>query len=129
MELEDETRYEVAQTHPELQASAPGIQYDYDMASEAVIQALRTVYDPEIPMNIYDLGLVYRIEWTAPGMLEIDMTLTVPGCPVAGEMTAGVQVAVAAIAGIQNAKVNLVFDPPWDQSRMSEEAQLELGLM
>jgi metal-sulfur cluster biosynthetic enzyme len=62
-------------------------------------------------------------------MLEIDMTLTAPGCPVAGEMTAGVQVTVAAIAGIQNAKVNLVFDPPWDQSRMSEEAQLELGLM
>ncbi|MBO0751058.1 MAG: DUF59 domain-containing protein [Bradyrhizobiaceae bacterium] len=99
------------------------------MASEAVIQALRTVYDPEIPLNIYDLGLVYRIEWTAPGMLEIDMTLTAPGCPVAGELTAGVQAAVAAIAGIQNVKVNLVFDPPWDQSRMSEEAQLELGLM
>ncbi|MCL2429049.1 MAG: iron-sulfur cluster assembly protein [Alphaproteobacteria bacterium] len=99
------------------------------MASEAVIRALRTVYDPEIPLNIYDLGLVYRIEWTAPGMLEIDMTLTAPGCPVAGELTAGVQVAVAALAGIQNAQINLVFDPPWDQARMSEEAQLELGSM
>jgi FeS assembly SUF system protein len=129
MELEHETSYEVARRHRERQACAPGIQYDYDMGSEAVIRALRTVYDPEIPLNIYDLGLVYRIEWTSPGMLEIDMTLTVPGCPVASEMTAGVQVAVAAIAGIQNAKINLVFDPPWDQSRMSEEAQLELGLM
>jgi FeS assembly SUF system protein len=129
MELEHETRYEVARTHPERQAQTLPIDYDYDIASEAVIQALRTVYDPEIPLNIYDLGLVYRIEWTAPGMLEIDMTLTAPGCPVAGEMTAGVQVAVAAIAGIHNVKVNLVFDPPWDQSRMSEEAQLELGLI
>jgi FeS assembly SUF system protein len=129
MELEHEAPYEVARTHPERQACAPGIQYDYDMASEAVIRALRTVCDPEIPLNIYDLGLVYRIEWTAPGKLEIDMTLSSPGCPVAGEMTAGVQVAVAAIAGIQNAKINLVFDPPWDQSRMSEEAQLVLGLM
>jgi FeS assembly SUF system protein len=128
MELENETQYEVARTHPEGQASAPGIRYDCDMA-EAVIRALRTVYDPEIPLNIYDLGLVYRIEWTAPGMLEIDMTLTAPGCPVAGEMTAGVQVAVAAIAGVQNVKVNLVFDPPWDPSRMSEEAQLELELI
>jgi len=129
MELEHETQHEVARTPPERQACAPGIQYDYGMASEAVIRALRTVYDPEIPLNIYDLGLVYRIEWTAPGMLEIDMTLTAPGCPVAGELTAGVQVAVAALAGIQNAQINLVFDPPWDQARMSEEAQLELGSM
>jgi FeS assembly SUF system protein len=129
MELEDETRHEVAETHSEPQTSAPGIQFDYDAYSDVVIQALRTVYDPEIPLNIYDLGLVYRIEWTAPGMIEIDMTLTAPGCPVAGEMTSGVQLAVAAIDGIERVKVNLVFDPPWDQSRMSEEAQLELGLM
>ena len=129
MELEDETRHEVADTHVELHASAPGIQFDYDAYSDAVIQALRTVYDPEIPLNIYDLGLIYRIEWTAPGIIDIDMTLTAPGCPVAGEMTTGVQMAVAAIGGIDKVKVNLVFDPPWDQSRMSEEAQLELGLM
>ena len=129
MELEDETRHEVAETHSEPHTSAPGIQFDYDAYSDVVIQALRTVYDPEIPLNIYDLGLVYRIEWTAPGMIEIDMTLTAPGCPVAGEMTSGVQLAVAAIDGIERVKVNLVFDPPWDQSRMSEEAQLELGLM
>jgi FeS assembly SUF system protein len=127
MELEDEMRHEVAEPHSEPPASATG--FDYDAVSEEVIQALRTVYDPEIPLNIYDLGLVYRIEWTAPGMIEIDMTLTAPGCPVAGEMTKGVQVAVAAIDSIQRVKVNLVFDPPWDQSRMSEEAQLELGLM
>jgi FeS assembly SUF system protein len=129
MELEDETRHEVAETHSEPHTSAPGIQFDYDAVSEEVLQALRSVYDPEIPLNIYDLGLVYRIEWTAPGIIEIDMTLTAPGCPVAGEMTNGVQMAVAAIDSVKKVKVNLVFDPPWDQSRMSEEAQLELGLM
>jgi FeS assembly SUF system protein len=129
MELEDEMQHEVAETHSEPQTSAPGIQFDYDAYSDSVLQALRTVYDPEIPLNIYDLGLVYRIEWTAPGIIEIDMTLTAPGCPVAGEMTSGVQLAVAAIDGIEKVKVNLVFDPPWDQSRMSEEAQLELGLL
>jgi FeS assembly SUF system protein len=129
MELEDEMRHEVADTHSEPQTSAPGIQFDYDAMSESVLQALRTVYDPEIPLNIYDLGLIYRIEWTGPGVIEIDMTLTAPGCPVAGEMTKGVQVAVAAIDGVEKVKVDLVFDPPWDQSRMSEEAQLELGLM
>lgn len=129
MELEDEMRHEAADTYSEPHISAPGVQFDYDAQSEAVIQALRTVYDPEIPLNIYDLGLVYRIEWKGPGILDIDMTLTAPGCPVAGEMTKGVQMAVAAIDGIEQVKVNLVFDPPWDQSRMSEEAQLELGLM
>jgi FeS assembly SUF system protein len=129
MELEDEMRHEVAETHSEPLTSAPGIQFDYDAMSESVLQALRTVYDPEIPLNIYDLGLVYRIEWTGPGVIEIDMTLTAPGCPVAGEMTKGVQMAVAAIDGVEKVKVDLVFDPPWDQSRMSEEAQLELGLM
>jgi FeS assembly SUF system protein len=129
MELEEETRHEVADPHSKPQTSAPGIQFDYDAYSEAVLQALRTVYDPEIPLNIYDLGLIYRIEWTAPGLIEIDMTLTAPGCPVAGEMTKGVHNAVAAIDGIEKVNVNLVFDPPWDQSRMSEEAQLELGLL
>jgi FeS assembly SUF system protein len=129
MELEDETRHEVADAHSEPRTSSPGIQFDYDAYSDAVIQALRTVYDPEIPLNIYDLGLVYRIEWISPGVIDIDMTLTAPGCPVAGEMTKGVHMAVAAIDGIEKVKVNLVFDPPWDQSRMSEEAQLELGLM
>ena len=127
MELEDEMLHEVALPHAEPQTSAA--EFDYDAVSEEVIQALRSVYDPEIPLNIYDLGLIYRIEWTAPGMIEIDMTLTAPGCPVAGEMTSGVQVAVGAIDSVQRVKVNLVFDPPWDQSRMSEEAQLELGLM
>jgi FeS assembly SUF system protein len=129
MELDNEMRHEASQADSAPQASAPGIPFDYDALSDAVIQALRTVYDPEIPLNIYDLGLVYRIEWTGPGVLDIDMTLTAPGCPVAGEMTRGVEVAVASVDGVDQVHVNLVFDPPWDQSRMSEEAQLELGLM
>lgn len=97
--------------------------------TEAVIAALRTVHDPEIPVNIYDLGLIYRIDLQPENGVEIDMTLTAPGCPVAGEMVSWVQKAVCAVDGIGPVKVNLVFDPPWDTSRMSEEVQLELGLL
>jgi FeS assembly SUF system protein len=97
--------------------------------TDAIITALRTVYDPEIPVNVYDLGLIYRIEPKDRGFVEIDMTLTAPGCPVASEMVSWVEKAVSALEGIDSAKVNLVFDPPWDKSRMSEEVQLELGLI
>ena len=96
---------------------------------ERIIAALRTVHDPEIPVNIYDLGLIYRIEPVAAGAVEIDMTLTAPGCPVAGEMLNWVEKAVIDVEGVSSAKVNLVFDPPWDKSRMSEDVQLELGLI
>src|SRR6266568_8819571 len=95
---------------------------------EVVIAALRTVHDPEIPVNIYDLGLIYRIE-PKEGLVEIDMTLTAPGCPVAGEMVKWVEQAVSGVAGVGTVDVNLVFDPPWDKSRMSEDVQLELGLI
>ncbi len=96
---------------------------------ERVIAALRTVYDPEIPVNIYDLGLIYRIEPKEPAFVDIDMTLTAPGCPVAGEMLKWVETAVLEVEGVESADVNLVFDPPWDKSRMSEDVQLELGLL
>jgi FeS assembly SUF system protein len=96
--------------------------------TEEIIAALRTVHDPEIPVNIYDLGLIYRIE-PKQGLVEIDMTLTAPGCPVAGEMVRWVEQAVSGVAGVGAVDVNLVFDPPWDKSRMSEEVQLELGLI
>jgi FeS assembly SUF system protein len=96
---------------------------------EAVIAALRTVHDPEIPVNIYDLGLIYRIAPDRQGVVEIDMTLTAPGCPVAGEMMNWVRTAVSDVDGIESVKVNLVFDPPWDKSKMSEDVQLELGLL
>jgi FeS assembly SUF system protein len=97
--------------------------------TDSIIAALRTVQDPEIPVNIYDLGLIYRIEPKERGLVEIDMTLTAPGCPVAGEMLKWVEKAVRDVKGVGNVNVNLVFDPPWDKSRMSEDVQLELGLI
>ena len=98
-------------------------------AAESVIAALRTVYDPEIPVNIYDLGLIYRIAHQGGGAVEIDMTLTAPGCPVANEIVRSVEEAVQTVDGVQSVKVTLVFEPPWDKSRMSEDVALELGLL
>ena len=95
---------------------------------ESIINALRTVTDPEIPVNIYDLGLIYRIEIKDAGEVEIDMTLTAPGCPVAGEMPQWVEDAVNAVPGVSGTKVTLTFDPPWDQNRMSDEARLALNM-
>lgn len=93
-----------------------------------VIKALKTVYDPEIPADIYELGLIYRIDITEDGVVEIDMTLTAPGCPVAGEMPIWVKNAVSAVPGVSDVKVNMVFTPPWDQSRMSDEARVALDM-
>lgn len=100
-----------------------------DAGTEAIVAALRTVEDPEIPVNIYDLGLVYKIERDEKGFVEIVMTLTAPGCPVAGDIVGWVEKAVRGVDGVANVKVNLVFDPPWDKSRMSDEVKLELGLI
>ena len=97
--------------------------------AEEVIAALRTVHDPEIPVNVYDLGLIYRIDLREDGFVEIDMTLTAPGCPVAGEMVSWVRNAVGDVERVTDVKVKLVFDPPWDKSKMSDEVQLELGLV
>ena len=96
---------------------------------ESVIAALRTVQDPEIPLNIYDLGLIYAIDIGALGFVGIDMTLTAPGCPVAGEIVTWVKDAVETVSGVQSAIVNLVFDPPWTDAMMSDAAKLELGLI
>lgn len=92
-----------------------------------LIGALKTVYDPEIPVDIYELGLVYRVDLDDDRNLTIDMTLTAPGCPVAGEMPGWVENAARSVEGIQDVTVNMVFDPPWDASRMSEEAQVALN--
>jgi len=97
--------------------------------TEAVVAALRSVYDPEIPVNIYDLGLIYRIVQTGPGAVEIDMTLTAPGCPVAGDIVRSVEQAVQEADGVASVKVTLVFEPPWDESKMSDDVKLELGLL
>ena len=93
-----------------------------------IIAALKTVYDPEIPVDIYELGLVYRIDISDDRVVTIDMTLTAPGCPVAGDMPGWVQKAVSEVEGVKDVKVNLVFDPPWDMSRMSDEARLALNM-
>ena len=93
-----------------------------------IIEALRTVFDPEIPVNIYDLGLVYRNDIDDQGQVTVEMTLTAPGCPVAGEIPKWVADAVAAVEGVGEVNVCLVWDPPWNQDMMSEEARLELGM-
>jgi FeS assembly SUF system protein len=93
-----------------------------------IVAALKTVYDPEIPADIYELGLIYRIDIDDDRNVGIDMTLTAPGCPVAGEMPIWVENAVSSIDGVGQVTVNLTFDPPWDQSRMSDEARLALNM-
>ena len=90
--------------------------------------ALKTVYDPEIPSDIYELGLIYKIDISDERFVTVDMTLTAPGCPVAGEMPTWVENAVCGVGGVQGCTVNLTFDPPWDQSRMSDEARLALNM-
>ena len=93
-----------------------------------VEEALRTVLDPELPVNIYDLGLIYKLDIDAAGNVDIDMTLTAPNCPVAGEMPGHVLAAVQAVEGVAAAKVALVWTPKWDKSMMTEAARLECGL-
>ena len=96
--------------------------------SDDIISALKTVYDPEIPADIYELGLIYKIDIDDNHFVTIDMTLTAPGCPVAGEMPGWVETAVEKVEGVRSAKANLVFDPPWDASKMSDEAKLALNM-
>ena len=95
---------------------------------EDVLAAIRTVYDPEIPVNIYDLGLIYVVEIDDENAVKIDMTLTAPGCPVAGEMPGMVQNAVEPIPGVKMVDVELVWEPPWSMDRLSDEARLEMGM-
>lgn len=96
---------------------------------DRVIEVLHTVYDPELPVNIFELGLVYDIQIRENNAVDIIMTLTAPACPVAGDIVFEVQQKVAAIAGVSDAHVQLTFDPPWTKDMMSEEARLELGFM
>lgn len=95
--------------------------------TDDIVGALKTVYDPEIPADIYELGLIYRIDIEDDRSVKIDMTLTAPGCPVAGEMPGWVENAVSAVEGVSGVEVSMVFDPPWTPDRMSEEAQFAVG--
>ncbi|MCP3729577.1 SUF system Fe-S cluster assembly protein [Sphingomonas sp. MG17] len=96
---------------------------------DAIVDALKEIYDPEIPVNIYDLGLIYNVEVTNEGHAVVTMTLTTPHCPVAESMPGEVELRVGAVPGVGHAEVNLVWDPPWDPQKMSDEARLELGML
>lgn len=96
---------------------------------EKIIDTLRTVYDPEIPVDIYSLGLVYRIDLADDGALTVDMTLTAPNCPMADFIMEDVRMKLEAIEGVHSVTVNIVFEPEWNKDMMSEEAKLELGLL
>lgn len=100
---------------------------DVERITADLIAALKTVYDPEIPVDIYELGLIYKVDLDDDRNLTIDMTLTAPGCPVAGEMPGWVENAARSVEGIQDVEVKMVFDPPWGPDRMSEEAQVALN--
>lgn len=96
---------------------------------EAVIAALKDIFDPEIPVNIYDLGLIYGVDVDTDGAVTVTMTLTTPHCPVAESMPGEVELRVGAVPGVRDCEVNLVWDPPWDPAKMSDEARLELGML
>ena len=116
-----------AETWNEPQKSALS-QGELDQLTDDLIEALKTVYDPEIPVDIYELGLIYKVDVSDDKDVAIDMTLTAPGCPVAGEMPGWVKDAIMEIPGLKSCTVDLVFEPPWDPSRMSDEAKLQLNM-
>ena len=109
-------------------ATTPLSQEELNRLTDQLIEKLKSVYDPEIPVDIYELGLIYKVDVSDDRDIAIDMTLTAPGCPVAGEMPGWVEDAVREVPGVRNVKVDLVFDPPWDPSRMSDEAKLQLNM-
>ena len=102
---------------------------DYEKIEEKIVAMLKTVFDPEIPVNVYDLGLIYKIDVSDSGEVNIDMTLTAPNCPAADFIMEDVRQKVESIDGVTSATINLVFEPEWDKDMMSEEAKLELGFL
>ena len=100
---------------------------ELERLSTDIVQALKTVFDPEIPADIYELGLIYKVDIDESRHVSVDMTLTAPGCPVAGDMPVWVEDAIAAVPGISGAKATVVFDPPWSPERMSDEAKVAIG--
>ncbi|KAF0184067.1 MAG: hypothetical protein FD124_1512 [Alphaproteobacteria bacterium] len=102
---------------------------ELDRLTDELIAQFKTVFDPEIPVDVYELGLIYKVDVDDNRHVDIEMTLTAPGCPVAGEMPGWVEEAALRVEGVTSAKVNLVFDPPWTPARMSDEAKLELNML
>lgn len=125
-----------AAAEPQVEAVDPPAGAEPDLPPEEieritneVIAALKTVHDPEIPSDIYELGLIYQVDLEAEGVLQVEMTLTAPGCPVAGEMPGWVRDACETVDGVERADVTLTFDPPWTPDRMSDEAKLMLNML
>ena len=131
--MSEETSTATTET-PDAVSTAPGslsatAHGDGASIQDKVVEALTTVFDPEIPVNIYELGLIYDVDVAQDGEVTITMTLTTPHCPVAESMPGEVELRVLSVPGIRDAVVNLVWDPPWDPSKMSDEARLELGML
>ncbi|HEY2291310.1 MAG TPA: SUF system Fe-S cluster assembly protein [Thermoanaerobaculia bacterium] len=115
-------------TQPQSPEASAATVTDPSDVENGIVEALKTVYDPEIPVNIYELGLIYDIDIQEDGAVKVKMTLTAPGCPVAGSLPGEVQDKVAGAPGVTAAEIELVWDPPWNPSMMSEAARLELGM-
>jgi FeS assembly SUF system protein len=109
--------------------AAPLSQAELDTLTDQLVEQLKTVFDPEIPVDIYELGLIYKVDINDDRHVDVEMTLTAPACPVAGEMPGWVEDAARKVEGVKSAKATIVFDPPWDPSRMSDEARLALNML
>jgi len=128
--MSDEPKPDAGGMAPAAAAEKPSAIPADEMArlTDEIVGALKTVYDPEIPADIYELGLIYKVDIDDDRMVNIDMTLTTPNCPSAAELPVQVENAVASVAGVREAKVNIVWDPPWEPSRMSDEARTVLNM-
>lgn len=104
-------------------------QDELNRITDGLVAAFKSVYDPEIPVDIYELGLIYKVDIDDNRKVDIDMTLTAPGCPVAGDMPGWIETAARSVEGVEDVEVRLTFDPPWDPSRMSDEARLSLNML
>ena len=124
-EKTDSAAFAEAWDAPQKSALAQG---EIDRMTDDIIEALKSVYDPEIPVDIYELGLIYKVDLSDDRDVAIEMTLTAPGCPVAGEMPGWVEEAVKKVEGVRSVRAELTFDPPWDASKMSDEAKLALNM-
>ena len=124
--IQERDAFQEAWDEPQKSALSQG---ELDKLTDDLIEALKTVYDPEIPVDIYELGLIYKVDVSDDRDVLVEMTLTAPGCPVAGEMPAWVQDAIELVTGVKSAEVGMTFDPPWGMEMMSDEARLELGFM
>jgi FeS assembly SUF system protein len=128
--MADDLTHQIADSAPEGGAKPSAIPQDeLDRITDDLIQELKKVYDPEIPVDIYELGLIYKVDINDDRHVDVEMTLTAPACPVAGEMPGWVEDAARKVEGVKSAKATIVFDPPWDPSRMSDEARLALNML